>query len=171
MDQSPGLTKKVWFYYQLEIFRFQRQTSLQVFNVMTHKLGKITSLGFNKLCIVSAGSDKTLKIVDFSSGIILYSLNHLHEGPIRKVLVQENRLGKWEKFSADLLIFLCRILTASNDKTACLLSIKSSSTSTKFTMKMECRLVGHLNTVCSVAARNNYALTGSVDKIVLGPRC
>jgi WD40 repeat protein len=133
---------------------------------MTHKLGKITSLGFNKLCIVSAGSDKTLKIVDFSSGIILYSLNHLHEGPIRKVLVQENRLEKWEKFSADLLIFLCRILTASNDKTACLLSIKSSSTSTKFTMKMECRLVGHLNTVCSVAALNNYAITGSVDKTV-----
>jgi hypothetical protein len=90
MDQSPGLTKKILFYHQLEIFRFQRQTSLPVF-----KLGKLSSVGFNKLCIVSAGSDKTLNIVDFSSGIILYSLNHLQEGQIRKVSVQGNMLGKW----------------------------------------------------------------------------
>ena len=31
---------------------------------------------------------------------------------------------------------------------------------------MECRLVGQLCTVCSVAALNSYALTGSVDKTV-----
>ena len=33
-------------------------------------------------------------------------------------------------------------------------------------MKLECRLVGHLSTVCSVAALNSYTLTGSVDKTV-----
>ena len=74
------------------ISRFQRQTSVQVFHVMIHKLGKITSIGFNKFCIVSAGSDRSLKILDFSSGTILSSLENLHEGAIRKVLVQENRL-------------------------------------------------------------------------------
>ena len=140
MDQSPGLIKKIWLYHHLEIFRFQRQTSLQVFNVMTHKLGKITSVGFNKLCIVSAGSDRTLTIVDFSSGVILYSLDHLHEGPIRKVLVQEKRLGKCESLLFDPCTVPCRILTASNDKTSFLLSIKSCLTSNGFTVKMECRL-------------------------------
>ena len=64
--------------------------------------------------------------------------------------------------------FLCRILTASNDKTTCLvlLSIKPCPTSTAFIVNMECRLVGHLCTGCSVAALNSYALTGSVDKTV-----
>ena len=60
---------------------------------MAHKIGKAASIGFNKLCIVSAGSDRTLKVLDFSSGILLCSLNDIHEGLIRKVVVQEDRLS------------------------------------------------------------------------------
>ena len=73
------------------VCRFQRQTSVKIFNVMAHKLGKIASVGFNKSCIVTAGSDRTLKILDFSSGAIIQSLDNIHEGSIRKVIVQENR--------------------------------------------------------------------------------
>lgn len=72
--------------------RFQRQTSVKAFHKMVHKLGKVSSVGFNKLCIVTAGSDRTLNILDFSTGAVLQSFRNIHEGPIRKVIVQLDRL-------------------------------------------------------------------------------
>ena len=74
-----------------KLVRFERQSFRQRFNVMVHKIGKVSSLGFNSRCIVSVGSDKTIKILDFITGEILSSLDSVHDGPIRKVIVQEER--------------------------------------------------------------------------------
>ena len=61
-----------------------------------------------------------------------------------------------------MMVTIPRILTCSNDRTVCLLSLAPGT----MRATLECRLCGHHGTVCSVAAKDDKVLTGSVDKTV-----
>ena len=61
-----------------------------------------------------------------------------------------------------MMVTIPRILTCSNDRTVCLLSLAPDT----MRATLECRLCGHHGTVCSVAAKDEKVLTGSVDKTV-----
>ena len=62
----------------------------------------------------------------------------------------------------NMMVTIPRILTCSNDRTVCLLSLAPGT----MRATLECRLCGHHGTVCSVAAKDDKVLTGSVDKTV-----
>ena len=62
----------------------------------------------------------------------------------------------------NMMVTIPRILTCSNDRTVCLLSLAPDT----MRATLECRLCGHHGTVCSVAAKDDKVLTGSVDKTV-----